>query len=156
VKKVLTLVLVHQHPRILLGMKKRGFGAGKWNGFGGKVEKGETIEEAARRETREEARIELGKLEKRGVNEFVFAGSPDILQVHVFCAGDFSGVPKETEEMRPQWFDADALPYENMWADDPLWMPLFLSGKSFSGHYFFLNEKTVLTHYLTDSPRSPV
>lgn len=38
--KLLTLVL--------LGMKKRGFGAGKWNGFGGKVQPGETIEEAAR------------------------------------------------------------------------------------------------------------
>ncbi|CAN0505072.1 unnamed protein product, partial [Ectocarpus sp. 12 AP-2014] len=32
---------------ILLGMKKRGFGEGKWNGFGGKVESGESVEEAA-------------------------------------------------------------------------------------------------------------
>ena len=47
--KLLTLVLVVQPGRVLLGMKKRGFGEGKWNGFGGKVQSGETIEEAARR-----------------------------------------------------------------------------------------------------------
>lgn len=34
---------------ILLGMKKRGFGMGKWNGFGGKIEGDETTEEGARR-----------------------------------------------------------------------------------------------------------
>ena len=50
-KKVLTLVLVRDVPqrRILLGMKKRGFGAGKWNGFGGKLEPGESVQEAAKR-----------------------------------------------------------------------------------------------------------
>lgn len=47
--KLLTLVLVVQPGKVLLGMKKRGFGAGKWNGFGGKVNPGETIEDAARR-----------------------------------------------------------------------------------------------------------
>lgn len=47
--KLLTLVLVVRPGRVLLGMKKRGFGAGKWNGFGGKVQPGETIEDGARR-----------------------------------------------------------------------------------------------------------
>lgn len=47
--RVFTLVLVVQPSRVLLGMKKRGFGAGLWNGFGGKVQPGESIEEAARR-----------------------------------------------------------------------------------------------------------
>lgn len=47
--KLLTLVMVVQPGRVLLGMKKRGFGAGRWNGFGGKVQAGETIEDAARR-----------------------------------------------------------------------------------------------------------
>jgi 8-oxo-dGTP pyrophosphatase MutT (NUDIX family) len=36
---------------ILLGMKKRGFGAGKWNGFGGKLEENESNEAAAKRST---------------------------------------------------------------------------------------------------------
>ena len=53
-KKQLTLVAVLKENNILLGMKKRGFGEGRWNGFGGKVETGETIEEGAKRELKEE------------------------------------------------------------------------------------------------------
>jgi hypothetical protein len=45
--KLLTLVLIRDKCRVLLGMKKRGFGAGRWNGFGGKVEAGETIVQGA-------------------------------------------------------------------------------------------------------------
>jgi 8-oxo-dGTP pyrophosphatase MutT (NUDIX family) len=40
---------------VLLGMKKRGFGVGKFNGFGGKVESGESVPDAAVRELREES-----------------------------------------------------------------------------------------------------
>ena len=47
IRKAYTLVLVHHGERVLLGLKKRGFGQGRWNGFGGKVEKGETITNAA-------------------------------------------------------------------------------------------------------------
>jgi len=47
--KILTLAFVRTQQQILLGFKKRGFGTGHWNGFGGKVETGETIEDAARR-----------------------------------------------------------------------------------------------------------
>ena len=47
--KLLTLLFVIESDRVLLGMKKRGFGAGRWNGFGGKVDRDETIEEAAKR-----------------------------------------------------------------------------------------------------------
>jgi 8-oxo-dGTP pyrophosphatase MutT (NUDIX family) len=54
IKRILTLCIIHKNSKILLGMKKRGFGAGFWNGFGGKVKEGESIEEAAKRETKEE------------------------------------------------------------------------------------------------------
>lgn len=49
------------YASVLLGLKKRGFGTGKWNGFGGKVEPGETIRQAAIREMKEEAGIESGE-----------------------------------------------------------------------------------------------
>lgn len=45
--KLLTLLFVLEPGRVLLGMKKRGFGEGRWNGFGGKVQGGETVEEGA-------------------------------------------------------------------------------------------------------------
>lgn len=75
-RKFLTLCIVHQSPRVLLGMKKRGFGAGRWNGFGGKVRDGETIEEAARREMEEEAGIQPSTFERVGVIDFEFHWFP--------------------------------------------------------------------------------
>ena len=72
-------------------MKKKGFGAGRWNGFGGKVEKGETVAEAAKREVLEEAGVEIDGLEEIGVLDFEFIGNPEILEVHIFKAFDFSG-----------------------------------------------------------------
>ncbi len=133
----MTLCLVHQHPRILLGMKKRGFGAGRWNGFGGKVEDGETIEEAAAREMREEAGLEAVAMEKSGVIDFEFENDTKVLEVHIFRVTKFGGEPLETEEMKPQWFHIDEIPFEQMWPDDAYWLPLLLEGKKFQGRFLF-------------------
>lgn len=46
-KKVFSLVFIRKTIEILLGFKKRGFGKDKWNGFGGKVEPGESIFQGA-------------------------------------------------------------------------------------------------------------
>lgn len=136
-KKQLTLCLIERDGALLLGLKKRGFGQGKWNGFGGKVSEGETIEQATRRELTEEAGIEALGMEKVGEVDFEFEGDPVIMEVHIYRAFDFSGEPVETEEMKPQWYPTDALPFENMWIDDPFWMPFFLSGKKFRGSFLY-------------------
>ena len=149
-KKVLTLCLVYQHPRVLLGMKKRGFGQGKWNGFGGKVEVGETIEQAARREVREEAGIEVGVLEKIGELDFVFKNDPQTLNVHIFKTNEYAGEPIETDEMKPQWFHVDEILFEFMWPDDRYWFPLFLSGKKFTGTFRFDGYDTIVHHELNE------
>ena len=49
-KKIFTACFLYTDTQLLLGMKKRGFGAGRWNGFGGKVLEGEDIFTAAQRE----------------------------------------------------------------------------------------------------------
>lgn len=151
-KKILTLCLLYNHPRILLGLKKRGFGAGRWNGFGGKLQPGETIEQAAKREFLEEADIQVGDIEKVGIIDFEFQGSPEILEMHVFRANDFSGEPKETEEMKPQWFNVAELPFGNgeMWPDDKYWFPMFLAGKKFKGKFLFGKDDVVLEHQVTE------
>jgi 8-oxo-dGTP diphosphatase / 2-hydroxy-dATP diphosphatase len=141
--KLLTLVLIRENGRILLGMKKRGFGAGKWNGFGGKVEQGEEIVDAAVRELHEEAGIVAHELEFRGVNRFSFVGDPVVMEVHTFEVMRWEGEPIETDEMRPHWFAEDEMPYDAMWPDDRHWMPYFFDKREFSGEFAFSGEEIV-------------
>jgi 8-oxo-dGTP pyrophosphatase MutT (NUDIX family) len=48
--KQMTLGYLVRGDEVLMAMKKRGFGVGKWNGTGGKLQPGETVEEAMIRE----------------------------------------------------------------------------------------------------------
>jgi 8-oxo-dGTP diphosphatase/2-hydroxy-dATP diphosphatase len=150
-KKVLTLCLAVQDGRVLLGMKKRGFGAGRWNGFGGKIEEGETIEEAAKREMEEECGVMIDQMEKVGIHEFEFEKNRgEILEVHVFRVDTWSGDPVETEEMRPQWFTTDAIPYDEMWPDDIHWIPVFLTGKKFRTKFLFGEGDSILENEVSE------
>lgn len=141
-----TLVfLVRGHPsaELLLGMKNRGFGSGKYNGFGGKVEPGETIENAAARELNEECGVAVnaGDLKRAARLEFFFPTQPDWDQVvHVFLAKRWQGEPVETREMTPAWFGMQALPYKKMWVDDPYWLPLVLQGEYIEATFTFKDD----------------
>ncbi len=134
-----TLCFITTANRILLGHKKRGLGEGFWNGFGGKVDqaKGEGIQAAALRELEEEAGIFGKDLCLQAKLYFSFDGSEQITETFVFHSQNYSGQPRETEEMRPQWFELADIPYEKMWADDVLWLPLFLQGHSLSAYFHF-------------------
>ncbi|CAO0797190.1 unnamed protein product [Mucor circinelloides] len=150
-RKLLTLILVidKDEHKVLLGMKKRGFGAGKFNGFGGKVEKGETIEQGVRRELLEEAEIEAIDLKRVGMLMFTFEKDPVGLETHVFVTTSYKGTPKETEEMRPEWYAFDQIPFDQMWSDDKYWFPFVLNSQQFSGHFHFAeDQKTILKHDL--------
>lgn len=129
--------MVCREGEVLLGLKKRGFAEGRWNGFGGKVEEGETIEDAAKRELQEEAGVEAKALKKVGVLDFAFENEPKELEVHVFKVIDFIGDPVESEEMKPQWFKFSEVPFSQMWSDDPLWFPYLLDDKLFKGSFLF-------------------
>lgn len=148
--KITTLCLVYKHPKILLGMKKRGFGVGRWNGYGGKVTANETIEENIVREMQEECGLTPTKFEKRGVMYFEFKGGPDIIEVNLFAVDEFDGEPKETEEMKPKWFDINELPWNEMWSDDLIWYPLFLKGKKFEANFLFDGQEQVLRHEIIE------
>lgn len=149
-KKIMTLCVIHQHPRVLLGMKKRGFGAGRYNGFGGKVHEGETIEEAAKRELAEEAGINCLEIKQIGVLDFSWKNKDEILEVHIFKVEKFEGEPTESEEMKPEWFDVDKIPFEKMWSDDPHWFPLFLENKKFKGKFIFDDGDKVIQYNLDE------
>jgi 8-oxo-dGTP diphosphatase / 2-hydroxy-dATP diphosphatase len=144
--KVLTLCLAVKGGEVLLGMKKRGFGEGRWNGFGGKLEEGESLVDSAKREMLEESGLLIEDLEERGRIDFHYLDTGKIMEVHIFNVLKYSGEPVETEEMRPQWFKLDEIPFDSMWADDPLWFPLFLDNKKFEGTIIFRNNDEMLSH----------
>lgn len=138
----MTLAVVVKEGRILLGLKKRGFAAGKWNGFGGKIGFGESAKEAAARELTEESGLVAEVLRK--VGDIIFHNSEtEHHHVEIFSVDSYSGEILETDEMKPQWFPFAEIPYDAMWEDDQHWLPLFFAGKSFEGEFFFENGKIV-------------
>jgi len=130
---------------VLLGMKKRGFGVGKWNGFGGKLEPGESVEEAAIRELKEESSLEAHSLTRRGY--LVFNMSDKLMKVHVYECVSYTGEPIESEEMRPRWFSETEIPFEDTWADDRYWLPMLLQGKSFVGRFDYEEDDETIESY---------
>ena len=119
-------------------MKKRGFGVGKINGVGGKVETGETIEEAARREANEEIGVTLGDLKKYALLEFYFSHNPSWNQhVHVYLCEQWENEPIESEEMKPAWYEVALIPYSSMWPDDKFWIPQVLDGNLIKAAFVF-------------------
>eukprot|EP00730_Choanoeca_flexa_P017660 TRINITY_DN8533_c0_g1_i2.p1 TRINITY_DN8533_c0_g1~~TRINITY_DN8533_c0_g1_i2.p1 ORF type:complete len:190 (+),score=23.76 TRINITY_DN8533_c0_g1_i2:3-572(+) len=154
-QKLLTLVFAFNDDRseILLGMKKRGFGANRYNGFGGKVERGETIAQGAARELQEEACIaaRAEDLRYQGHILFEFLGDDTILDVHVFVAETWSGTPAETEEMRPKWFSINNVPFDSMWVDDRHWFPWLLQGCEFSAYFEFDGEQTITRKHINNN-----
>lgn len=126
-----TLVYIFKGDQVLLAMKKRGFGEGKWNGPGGKIEAGETAVEAGVREVQEEIGIVPALSRELGLITY-HDPSFGNWKVHVFRCTKWKGEPVESEEMEPRWFSVKALPYDTMWAGDDQWMPRVISDYPFT------------------------
>ena len=137
-----TLMFVIDGEQVLLIRKKRGLGAGKINGPGGRIEPGESPLECAVREVKEEVGLDVRSPRKCGEHHFQFTDGYS-LHVHVFVSDDFSGEPIETDEALPFWVSRDALPYDEMWEDDRLWVPHMLAGRPFVGWYLFDGDAMV-------------
>ena len=142
-----TLTFVTRRNQVLLIRKKRGLGAGKINGPGGRLEKGESLAECAVREVQEELGVTPIDPKPRGELRFQFLDGYSI-HVHVFTADAHRGEAHETAEAIPLWTPMAAIPYAEMWADDILWLPRVLAGETVSG-YFVFDGDSMLDQLLT-------
>ena len=143
---------------ICLAMKKRGFGVGRWNGVGGKLNPGESVEDAAIRETFEEIGVRVcnGKKNNGAIGgrndlnitaelEFLFANKPEWNQlVHVYFCEKWEGEPIESEEMKPEWFKVADIPFKDMWPDDPFWLPKVIAGDFVKASFTFGDGDVIL------------
>lgn len=148
----LTLLFLRRDSEILLAMKKRGFGEGCWNGVGGKLEPGETIQQALVRECREEIGVtpkNYWQVAELTFDAF-FKNKRTLLLVHVYMCKNWEGNPAETEEMRPEWFDIAKVPYDKMWQDDKYWLPQVLKGKKVKGKFAFDNQDNLLDYTVNE------
>ena len=134
-----TLVFVFRGDEILLINKKTGLGKGKVNGPGGKVDPGESTEDCAIRECREELGITISDLEYCGQHRFQFVDGYSI-HVWVYRTRAFEGIPRASREADPLWVRQDAIPFDEMWEDDNLWLPMLIRGERFRTRWIFDGE----------------
>ena len=143
-----TLTLFIKDNKILLGEKKRGFAKGTLNGIGGKVDPGETIEQAMVRECEEEIGATPTDYTQVGRINFDlwYKGEHAKMEMYIYKCFSFTGEIKETEEIIPNWFDLNKVPFERMLEDDLLWIPDVLQCKKIIGKVNFDPEMKMLYH----------
>jgi len=147
-----TLCFLVKDDKVLLAMKKRGFGKNRFNGVGGKQLEGETIRQTAIRETEEEIGVKILNPQKVGVLDFYFPQVPPKdnwnQQVIVYLVTDWSGKPTESDEMKPKWFNINKLPIDKMWSGDRFWLPYVLDNKKVQAEFAFDLDQKVIDYTL--------
>ena len=129
------------------------FGGGFWNAPGGKIDEGESSEDAAKREVFEETGLTVIHLKKMGSLEFFFGpgkSRPD-WTAEVFVTSKFSGEQRESKEGRLEWFSKEKLPLGQMWEDDKYWLPMLVAGEKFHGRFEFTADSKKLVRHEIES-----
>jgi 8-oxo-dGTP diphosphatase len=142
-------------PEVLLGLKKAGFGAGKWVGLGGHVELGEKPVMAAVREVAEESGllVSADSIQHCASIEFRFPSRPSWDQTaDVFVTSVFQGEASESDEIAPRWFAEDALPLDLMWDDARYWVPRVLAGEHVDVVITFAEDCATVAHIEPELP----
>ena len=138
---------------ILLGYKKSGFGKGKYFGIGGKVEQGESYQEAALREVKEEIGVEILHININFAAHLIFSFpyKPEWNQeVMVYLVNSWKGEPLESAEMKPEWFKIKDIPYQQMWSDNAHWLPIILNHRRVKAEFTFGEDNEDITEMIIE------
>jgi 8-oxo-dGTP diphosphatase len=157
------LCLIRRHTdgraEVLLGLKKTGFGAGKWVGIGGHIEDGEKPEMAAVREVMEETSLAVpaDALQHMARIEFLFPARPSWDQTaDVYVTWVFEGEAADSDEVSPRWFGESELPLGLMWDDAKYWLPAVLAGQHVDVTVTFADDCATVASIEPELPGAPV
>ncbi len=139
-KETAVITYIFKDDKVLLINKKTGLGTGKVNAPGGRVEPAEMAIDAAVREVQEETGITPLNVREVGQLSFIFKDGYSLKGI-VYFADDCTGDMIETDEADPFWEAVDKIPYDKMWEDDKLWLPLAIRGKYVKGYFIFDGDK---------------
>ena len=146
--KLGTLVYLKRNGKTLMlhrVKKEQDFHEGKWNGLGGKLDPGETPEECAIREVKEESGLDLKALKLRGIITFPLFDQVDDWYVYLFTGTEFSGDLIDSPEGDLQWIDNDKLLDLNLWEGDYIFLKWIEQERFFSGKFVY-EEKQLVDH----------
>lgn len=114
---------------------------GKWNGLGGKFEAGETPEECAVREIREESGLEVSGLTLKGILTFPGFANDEDWYAFVFVAQAIGITTIESNEGYLKWVPRDELLHLNLWEGDHIFLPWVFAPGFFSGKFLYKNGR---------------
>ncbi len=123
--------------------KKNDFHEGKWNGLGGKFEQGETPEECAIREVKEESGLLMKNPTLHGLITFPMFDTKKDWYVFIFTSKEFEGELIDSNEGKLEWIDDDKLLDLNLWEGDKYFIPWLFQEKFFSAKFIYENGKYI-------------
>ncbi len=137
--------------QICLALKQMKIGAGRYNGYGGKIDEKEKIRDAAARELLEESGVRASSERLQRVGDITFhqASVPE-WRVHFFMVWDWKDEPRAVEPEKmgpPEWFDINHLPFSKLMPADVHYLPRLLAGECLRGKIFYNADATVLEGY---------
>lgn len=141
---------------LLLGIKQKGFGQGKWNGIGGRFVRGrdKNLFNAVRREIKEEIGVTARDIKKIAVLNFYHPyrqeNKEKAWQVHAFLITNWEGELKQSKEMKPRWFKINKIPFDRMWLDRKFWLPKVLKGKKIKANFFYKNDEIINSYNILE------
>ena len=144
--KLATLLYVMKDDKTLMlyrNKKENDYHEGKWNGLGGKFEQGETPEECAVRELKEESGLSANNLILKGHLTFPMFDGVDDWYVFVFVIDQFEGELIDSDEGELQWIPNEKLKDLNLWEGDQIFIDWLFGDKCFSAKFNYVDGKFI-------------
>ena len=142
--KLATLCYIMKDDKTLMlyrNKKENDYHEGKWNGLGGKFESGETPEECAVREIKEETGFDIVNPVLKGIITFPMFDKIEDWYVFLFVIKEFSGEMIDSPEGRLEWIDNEKIFQLNLWDGDKIFIPWLFQEKFFSAKFNYDNGK---------------